>query len=457
MSPSSPFEIRAPARILFGRGVFSQAAECAASMGRRALVVTGPSALDARAARPPGPGTVRRLDRSDTSRDREGIRPTTGTPARSTEGGWSPPGNLEAGGPLPLFASLAGGLRAGGVGVVHFLVRGEPTTVTADEGARLALASGCDVVIGLGGGSVLDAAKAVSGLSTNGGTALDYLELVGRGCALQGPAAPFIAIPTTAGTGSEATKNAVLKDPRSRVKASLRSPYLMPTVAIVDPDLTLSLPPALTASTGLDALTQLIEAYITPRANAMTDLFALAGIERSARSLLAAVENGADAAAREDLAFASLLGGLALANAALGAVHGVAAALGGRFSVPHGVACAILLPHVLATNLSALRRLDPAGPALHRMARVGELLARAYRLPGGETAEDRTEEEPADTAVRLTSDLVTRCRLGRLAAYGVTRADLPDLAAASLRASSMRGNPAPLTTEAIVSAIGAAL
>jgi alcohol dehydrogenase class IV len=365
------------------------------------------------------------------------------------------PGHVFTAARTGVFARISAGLEAAGIGLVHFLVRGEPTTATADDGARFAIASGCELVIGLGGGSVLDAAKAISGLITNGGDILDYLEVVGRGRSLESPAAPLIAIPTTAGTGSEVTKNAVLTETSARVKASIRSPLLLPAVALVDPDLTHSLPPSLTASTGLDALTQLIEAYLTPRANPVTDLFALDGIARSARSLLHALEDGSDAEAREDLALASLFGGFALANAGLGAVHGIAAPLGGRHPVPHGVACAVLLPHVFEANLRALRRADPSSPALARMGRVGEVLMESFRVPGGSLPDEL--DDPAEYAARLLHFIVSRCRLPGLASYGVTRSDISALVEGALRASSMKGNPIPLTSDELATAISAAL
>jgi len=409
------FELHPPREVIFGPGVFARAGEIAAGLGTRALVVTGASAL----------------------REREG-------PNEGTAPGGSP------------LARLAAQLHASGVGVVRYLVRGEPTTAIADEGTRVALASRCDCVIGLGGGSVLDAAKAISGLMTNGGDALDYLEIVGKGRAIESSAAPFLAIPTTAGTGSEATKNAVLTEPRARVKVSMRSPLLLPAVALVDPELTFSLPAPLTASTGLDALTQLLEAAISTRANPMTDLFALDGIARSARALGRALRDPHDAAAREDLALASLQGGLALANAGLGAVHGIAAPLGGRHPVPHGVACAVLLPAVFETNLRALRERDPGGPGLARVTRASEILVSSWRDADGAAA-DETDGDAPDAAAALLHRLVASCRLPGLASFGVGRADVPPLAEASLRASSMRGNPIALTAPEIETAIATAL
>ena len=402
----SELEFQTARRVIFGAGSFSRAAEIGSSLGNRALVVTGRSAQ------------------------------------RS------------------LFAALRDGLAAKGVASVHYLVQREPTVSIADEGARLALSAGCDIVIGLGGGSALDAAKAIAGLMTNGGEALDYLEIVGRGRALDAPAAPFLAIPTTAGTGSEVTRNAVLTDPESRIKASIRSPHLLPSVALVDPDLMLGLPPNLTATTGLDALTQLIEAWITPRANAVSDLFALDGIARSARSLLAAVRNGDDRAAREDLALASLFGGFALANAGLGAVHGIAAPLGGRRPVTHGAACAILLPHVFAANLEALRATAPASPALSRMRKVGEILAAATSDDSNGSLHNSPPDrprDPADAAVAEIRRIVAACGVPGLSHWGVTHTDIPPIVEGAMRSSSMKGNPVLLPAETLARLILAAL
>ena len=247
-----------------------------------------------------------------------------------------------------------------------FSVSGEPEISTVEQGVALAKTENCDLVIGFGGGSTLDAAKAIAAMLTNGGDLLDYIEIIGRGKKLTKWSAPFIAIPTTAGTGSEVTRNAVLASPEHKLKVSLRSPLLFAKVAMVDPELTYDLPPALTASTGLDALTQLIEPFVCNRANPMTDGLCVEGLRRAARSLRVAFSKGQDKDAREDMAVASLFGGLALSNAGLGAVHGLAGPIGGSFSAPHGAICAALLPHVMAINLRALRQRDPHGAALYR-------------------------------------------------------------------------------------------
>src|ERR1035437_9079914 len=257
-------------------------------------------------------------------------------------------------------------LREQGVRGIPFPVRGEPELATVQQGVALAKQENCGLVISFGGGSALDAGKAIAAMLANTGELLDYLEVIGRGKALTEPSAPFIAIPTTAGTGSEVTRNAVLASPAHGVKVSLRSPFMLPRVAVVDPELTYDLPPAVTASTGLDALTQLIAPYVSCRANPMTDALCVEGIRRAARSLHTAFTESRNTAARTDMAVASLFGGLALANAGLGAVHGFAGPIGGQFPAPHGAVCAALLPHVMEANLRALRRRQPAAPALQR-------------------------------------------------------------------------------------------
>jgi alcohol dehydrogenase class IV len=299
-------------------------------------------------------------------------------------------------------------------------------------------------VVGFGGGSVIDAAKAIAALLTNASPLLDYLEVIGRAQPLAQPSAPCIAIPTTAGTGAEVTRNSVLASAQHRVKVSLRSPHMLPKVAIVDPELTYGLPPEITASTGLDALTQLIEPYVSPRANPMTDALCVEGIRRAARSLRRAVKNGKDPSAREDMSLASLFGGLALANAGLGAVHGFAGPIGGMFPAPHGAICAALLPHVIEANLAALRARIPASNALHRYDEIARLVT----------------ERPQATAndlVNWTHELVTSLPIRSLSAYGITRDDFPAIVVAAERASSMKANPLPLTYDELSRVLSAAL
>ncbi|HUE23222.1 MAG TPA: iron-containing alcohol dehydrogenase [Bryobacteraceae bacterium] len=317
---------------------------------------------------------------------------------------------------------------------VPFPIHGEPTVGRVRQGAELARGEDCDLVIALGGGSTIDTGKAIAALLGNGGDPLDYLEVVGQAKPLTRPSAPFIAIPTTAGTGAEVTRNAVLASPEHRAKASLRSPHMLPRLAVVDPELTQNLPPALTATTGLDAITQLIEPYVSCRANPITDLYCVEGMRLAAGALRRAWRDGHDLAARTDMAFASLLGGLALANAGLGAVHGFAAPLGGMFDAPHGALCAALLPHAMRVNIAALR----APP--HNASHAESLLryAAARTLTGRSGA---TPEEGAAWVECLCRDLEIR----PLGAYGVRPADVPALADAAARASSMKANPIVLT------------
>lgn len=241
-------------------------------------------------------------------------------------------------------APLIEAMKAAGVTPIPVTVAGEPEVGTVRQALALAREHDCGLVVAIGGGSVLDAGKAVAALLAQGGDLLDYLEVVGRGQPLMEVSVPMIAVPTTAGTGSEVTRNAVLTSPEHRVKASLRSLGMLPRLAIVDPELTLGLPPAVTAACGMDALTQLIEPYVSPRANPMTDLFCVEGMRVAAGALPRVWSNPEDLEARTGMAWASLLGGLALANAGLGAVHGIAAPLGGMFRLPHGAACAAVLP-----------------------------------------------------------------------------------------------------------------
>ena len=372
------FEFATATRIIFGTGTLREVGPLAAGMGNRALVVTG-----------------RRVERAK-----------------------------------PLLDDLA----AQGVEAVAFSVAGEPTTEGVCLGAQRGREADCDLVIGFGGGSVLDTGKAVAALLTNGGVPDDYLEVIGKGKPLPRPSAPCIAIPTTAGTGTEVTRNAVLRSPEHRVKVSLRSPLMLPRLALVDPELTHSMPPEVTASTGLDALTQLMEPYVSKRANPLTDALCREGMRRAARSLRRAYERGDDVSAREDMAMASLFGGLALANAKLGAVHGFAGPMGGMFLAPHGAVCASLLPHAMAVNVRALRERFPESEALLRYDEIARILT-------------GDEEATADDGVAWVGNLCQALRIPTLASYGVTEEDFPVLIEKTAVSSSMKGNPIMLTPD----------
>jgi alcohol dehydrogenase class IV len=325
-----------------------------------------------------------------------------------------------------------------------FAVSGEPTVDLVREGARQAQDAACDVVISIGGGSAIDAGKAIAIIATNGGEPFEFLETVGKGRAITVPPLPFIAVPTTAGTGSEVTRNAVLGSTEHGVKASLRSPLMLPRVAVVDPELTYGLPPEVTAFTGLDALTQLIEPYVSIRANPLVDAICIDGIQRVRGALRRAYHNGADRDARRDMALASLFGGLALANAGLGVVHGFASPLGGQWKAPHGALCAALLPHGMAANVAGLRARAPQHPALERYTAIARLLT------------GRSEARIED-GIEWVRALSAELNIPALRAWGVTEADLPGVAEKAGKASSMQANPLPLTGEELIAVVKAAL
>ncbi len=319
-------------------------------------------------------------------------------------------------------------LRKEGLAVREFHVSGEPTIGDVLEGVNQAREGDCDVVVGIGGGSVLDTGKAIAALIRNPGAIYDYLEVVGKGQVLALPAAPYIAVPTTAGSGSEVTRNAVLAVSDRRVKVSMRSPFLLPRLAIVDPELTYSLPPAETATSGLDALTQVVEPFLSRASNPMTDAVCREGMRRIVRSLKAAYNDGSDVQAREDMCVGSLMGGMALANAKLGAVHGFAGPIGGMFSAPHGAVCARLLPIVMDVNLRALRRAGIEAGMLERYTEVARTLT-------------TDPEAPPEAGIMWLRALCESLEIPPLGSYGVHQADFPEIIERARNSSSMRGNP----------------
>lgn len=329
-------------------------------------------------------------------------------------------------------APLIESLQSHGMLHTEFSVSQEPTIEVVTNGLERARAFAPDVVIGIGGGSVLDTGKAIAVLLTNGDDPLDFLEVIGRGKPLQNPSKPYIAIPTTSGTGSEVTRNAVLASEEHHVKVSLRSSFMLPDVALIDPSLTYNVPPHITASTGLDALTQVIEPFISRRRNPMTDGFCLEGIPRAVHALQGAYLDGSDAGARRDMAITSLMGGLALANAGLGAVHGFAGPFGGMFHAPHGAICAALLPHVLEVNRKALVARSPEDEALSRLERIGKLV----------TSDPSASAQGGISWIR---NLVEALHIPALRTYGFARGDFPDVIEKAKVSSSMRGNPIELT------------
>jgi alcohol dehydrogenase class IV len=369
------FEFATAGRILFGPGKIKESAAVASTLGKRALFVTG------------------------------------NNPDRAQ--------------------SCADYVSANGVATRIFSVSGEPTIQAVEGGVAAAREFNADLIVGFGGGSAIDAAKAIAALATNPGQPLDYLEVIGKGQPLTEKPLPSITIPTTAGTGAEVTKNAVLASPEHRVKVSLRHPLMLPDVALVDPELTYSMPPSITASTGLDALTQLIEPFTCCRANPVTDGLCREGIVRGARSLRRAFENGADASAREDMALASLFGGLALANSGLGAVHGFAGPIGGMFPAPHGAVCAALLPHVMRANVAALTDSGKNDAVLDRYREIASLL----------TADPTAQ---IDAGIQWISQLCRDLSIPTLSSYGITPTDIPAIVEKSAVASSMKANPIQL-------------
>jgi len=335
-------------------------------------------------------------------------------------------------------------LEAAGKSVQVARVAGEPTVEDVLSIVEAARAGGCELCVGVGGGSVLDAAKAVAALLANPGDPLDFLEVVGRGLPLRHAPLPFVAVPTTSGTGAEVTKNAVLASTAHGVKVSLRSDAMLPRVALVDPELTLGLPPALTAATGLDALTQVLEPFVSCQHNPLTDALSREGLARGARSLRRAYHHGDDLEARTDMSLVSLLGGLCLANAKLGAVHGFAGPIGGLFPAPHGAVCARLLPLVVERNIAALRARDPAGPYLPRYTEVARILT-------GDVA------ARAEDAAPWLAALVTELAVPSLGSYGLNAAAIPGLVNNARRSSSMQGNPIALTEAELTETLEAAL
>jgi alcohol dehydrogenase class IV len=322
-----------------------------------------------------------------------------------------------------------------GISSVVFGVATEPSIERVRAAVALVAESACDAVLAFGGGSAIDVAKATAILAISGTDPLDHLEVIGSGRPIERPGLPCIAVPTTAGTGSEVTRNSVLSG--SGVKASLRSPLLLPKVALVDPDLLVGVSKSTIASSGMDALSQLIEPLLSKRANPFCDALARDGIRRSARSLRRAYQEGMeDPGVREDLALASLFGGMCLANSGLGSVHGLAAAAGARLSAPHGAVCAAVLAAAMDVNVRALRNRAPDHPALQRATEVAVLIT-------GQP--DATTEN----AIVWLEELTAALSIPGLGSYSLNQEEIAAVVAAAQRASSMRANPIELTDEEV--------
>jgi len=381
------FEFATSDRILFGHGVVSSVGKIAGQMGHRALIVTGSGSVP--------------VD------------------------------------PLLNF------LEQGGVMGEVFRVGHEPDIQTITDGlARMHVAE-CDLVVGFGGGSVLDAGKAIAALATNPGDVLDYLEVIGGGKEIVNPPVKMIAIPTTAGTGTEVTRNAVISSREQRVKVSMRSRMMIPTVAMIDPELTYSMPPSVTASTGMDALTQVIEAYVSNRANPMTDLISREGIQCGARSLAAAYRDGTNQAAREDMALTSLFGGLALANSGLGAVHGFAGPMGGMYNAPHGVLCASLLPYVMKYNVKSVQVNEGMNAVNKRFLEVASLLT-------------GNPQASISDGVTWIENLAMQLAIPRLRDIGVQKENFNQIIDRARISSSMQKNPVRLDEETLLAILSEA-
>ena len=341
-------------------------------------------------------------------------------------------------------AQLISELYDHGIKYIMYSVKEEPTIEVVRTGVEICRHEECDLVIAIGGGSIIDAGKAIAILSANDGDIVDYLEVIGRGMEISNPGIPMIAIPTTAGTGSEVTHNAVIGAPDHQVKVSLRSQYLLPTIAIIDPDLTISMSPEVTASTGLDALTQLIEPFVSKKANPLTDAICQEGMKYSGGSILNAYRNGKDTQSRVNLSLASLFSGFALANAKLGAVHGFAGVLGGMYHAPHGVICAALLPPVMKVNIQALQKREPESQFISRFERIAQILIDNV---------DSRAEEAVDFIWQLNLDL----SIPTLSNYGVTEDAFPEIIVKAAGSSSMKGNPILLNPDELYSILEMAI
>ncbi len=339
-----------------------------------------------------------------------------------------------SGGPQGNNDRLCNLLDAQGLLTRTIRIGGEPTVESVCDAVNHARELAANLVIGMGGGSALDTAKATAALLANPGEVTDYLEVIGKNQPLTQPSLPLIEIPTTAGTGTEVTRNAVIGVPSQHIKVSMRSPYLLARVALVDPELSLSMPPDITAFTGLDALTQLIEPFTSTSSNPLTDAICLEGIKHLAHSFVRAYDNGSDLEARVDMSLASLFSGLALANAKLGAVHGLAGPIGGEVPAHHGAICASLLPWVMEANVNALYSRSPNDPTLERYDLIGKLL----------TGNPSATAKDAIDWVHKTCSLM---HIQPLSSYGLVDGQFQGLIEKGQKASSMKGNPIILSDE----------
>ena len=339
---------------------------------------------------------------------------------------------------------LLDAIQASDVEIVHYPIDKEPTVDIVQRGVSLGIRSRCQLVIAIGGGSVMDAAKAIAVLMTNEGEIFEYLEVIGKGKSLMRPGVPLITIPTTAGTGAEVTRNAVIGAPEHSVKVSLRSPHMLAKLAIIDPGLTYSMPKSVTASTGMDALTQLIEPFVSKQANPLTDALCKEGMYRVARSLVKAYQSAEDPDTRIDMSLASLMSGLALANAKLGVVHGFASVLGGMLNAPHGAICARLLPPSMSVNVKAIQKREVRDDSLDRFDQIARILT-------------GHPDASASDGVAWIENLGSILEIPPLSRYGLTKNDFPAVVEKTAVASSTKGNPVTLSSEEMTTILTSAL
>jgi len=324
-----------------------------------------------------------------------------------------------------------------GIHIERVAVSGEPSPQLVDDAVKVYAGKGIDVVVSIGGGSAIDAGKAISAMLPVGGSVTDYLEIIGTK-QHSGVKIPFIAVPTTAGTGSEATKNAVLSTTgKNGFKRSLRHDNFVPTIAIIDPELMLGCPSGVTAASGLDALTQLIESYVSTHANPFTDALAESGITKIGHSLLPLCIHHEDTVFhRANMAYGAFISGITLAHAGLGVVHGLASPLGALFNIPHGVACGTLL--ALATK-ATIKKLQVLGDSYYikKYAAISELLT------GHKSTSD---QEACNKLIATLEEWTDILHMPRLSEYGVREVDF----AAIIKDGSNKNNPAPLNEQEIM-------
>lgn len=342
-----------------------------------------------------------------------------------------------------LARQLSEGLTAINIQSEIFSIYSEPTVYDIEKGTELARKINGNVIVGVGGGSAIDSAKAIAALAPNKGELTDYLEVIGKGRRPGEKPLPCIAIPTTSGTGAEVTKNSVIKSTEHNVKVSLRSDLMYPKLAVIDPVLTVTMPPALTATTGVDALTHLLETFVSINANPFIDMLSAEGMKRISASLELAFNYGNNLEARENMAMASMLGGMALANVKLGAVHGFAGPLGGMYPIPHGAVCACLLPAVMAVNIAALKSKNRR-KQLEKFDEVARIL----------TQNNTAIAEDGAVWVR---ELVKNLRIPSLSDFHLSHGSFPELIEKAKNASSMKGNPVELDDEQLYEILDSSL